>query len=147
MEREAVEIQAFGTQTQKAVPLTHVCEILQARCEEILEMVGMEAKRAGYHELLSAGLVITGGTANLPGIDLLAEKVLGLPARIGVPSAMHGLVESIGDPAYATSVGLLRWAARENATETRQARAGEGGFFLGDAFRKFGEWVRVLLPQ
>ena len=110
-------------------------------------MVGAEAKRAGHLEAISAGLVLTGGTANLPGIDLLAEKVLDLPARIGVPSASHGLVDTIGDPSYATSVGLLQWAVRENIAQIRPARMSEGGFFVAEMFRRVGDWVRVLLPQ
>jgi cell division protein FtsA len=69
------------------VPLIHVCEILQARSEEILEMVALELKRAGYLDKLAAGLVLTGGTSQLRGLAEMAESRLGLPARIGKP---HG---------------------------------------------------------
>ncbi len=144
---ETVELDAFGSERRRSVYRRRICEILQARCEEIIEMVGAEAKRTGHLEVISAGLVLTGGTANLPGIDLLAEKVLDLPARVGVPSASHGLVDTIGDPSYATSVGLLQWAIRENIAQVRPARISEGGFFLADMFRRVGDWVRVLLPQ
>lgn len=144
---EMVELEAFGSERRRPVHRRRICEIVQARCEEILEMVAMEARRAGYHELLSAGLVITGGTANLPGLDLLAEKVLNVPARIGVPVVAHGLVENLGDPSYATAVGLLQWAARENMGEFRTARNGSGGTPFGEFFRRLGDWVRVLLPQ
>lgn len=90
MNSETVEIQAFGTQTQKVVPLGHVCEILQARCEEILEMVGLELKRAGYLDKIAAGLVLTGGGAQLRGLPEVAEAHLGLPAALDVPMATPG---------------------------------------------------------
>jgi cell division protein FtsA len=144
---ETVDLEAFGSERRRSVYRRHICEILQARCEEIIEMVGMEAKRAGQAEMLAAGLVLTGGTANLPGLDLLAEKVLNIPARIGVPKASQGLIDSIGDPAYATAVGLLHWAVRENAPFLKPAGSHSNGFGVGDVFRKVGDWVRVLLPQ
>ena len=54
--------------------------------------------------------MLTGGTVRLPGLDLLAEQVTGLPARIGMPSHIFGLVDELHDPAFATGVGLLQWA-------------------------------------
>ena len=81
---ETVEIQAFGTQTRKDVPLRHVCEILQARAEEILEMIALELKRAGYYDRIAAGLVLTGGASLLRGFPEIAEAKLGIPARLGM---------------------------------------------------------------
>jgi cell division protein FtsA len=146
MNGETVELHAFGTQTQKTVPLMHVCEILQARSEEILEMVALELKRAGYLDKLAAGLVLTGGTSQLRGLAEVAEARLNLPARIGRPHGYFGLSDLIGTPAYATSIGLVEYAlgGRERAAES------QGAHFempVGGIFRRLASLGRALMPQ
>jgi cell division protein FtsA len=123
-----------------------VCQIIQARCEEILEMVVTEAGRATEADLLSAGLVLTGGTARLPALDLLAEQVTRLPARIGMPSRIFGLVDELHDPAFATAVGLLQWAVGEQELSPLRAAA-LGPTPLDGLFKRLGNFFRVLLPE
>ena len=108
--RETIDIEAFGAERQRTYPRRLVCEIIQARCEEILEMIVNEVEVSPDLDLVSAGLVLTGGTARLPASISLAEQVTGMPARIGLPSHIFGLVDELHDPAFATSVGLLQWA-------------------------------------
>ena len=143
---ESVEIQAFGTQTRKSVALIHVCEILQARSEEILEMVALELKRAGYLDKIAAGLVLTGGSSQLRGLAEVAEARLGIPARVGKPHGYSGLSDLIGTPAYATSIGLVEYAlaGRERVSETLGA-----GFELpaGGFLRRIASLGRSLMPQ
>ncbi len=143
---DEVLIEAFGAERQRTYPRRRVCEIIQARVEEILEMVVTEVRRSTDLELVSAGIVITGGTARLPGIDLLAEQVTGLPARVGMPGHIFGLVDELHDPAFATSVGLLQWAvgAQELAPLSRDVM---GPTALDGVFKKISSWVRVLLPE
>ncbi len=143
---ESVELDCFGSERQKSVPRRRLCEILQARCEEILEMVMTEVKRSVHDDIVSAGLVLTGGTAKLRGIDLLAEQVTGLPVRIGIPLHLQGLSETLADPAYATSVGLLQWALNENRLLYGSQRAGPSLAF-GGWLRRVGQWMRVLMPE
>ena len=146
MERDTIEIQAFGTQTQKTVPLAHVCEILQARCDEILEMVGTELKRAGYLDRIAAGLVITGGSSQLRGLPEMAEARLGIPARVGKPHGYSGLSDLIGTPAYATSIGLVEYALGDRV---RTAEPAGMSFEIsgGGIFRRIASWGRALMPQ
>lgn len=120
MANETVEVQVFGTQSTKHIPLHHICDILHARVDEILEMVGLEIKRIGYLDRIAAGLVLTGGTALLRGLPQVAEDRLQLPARLGHPHGYTGLSDLIGTPAYATSIGLVRYALanRERPGET-----------------------------
>lgn len=110
---ESIEIDAFGNDGRLGVHRRRLCEILQARTEEILEMIFNEIRQAGYDEMISAGLVLTGGTSNLSGIAELAEQVLNMPVRIGLPNGVDGLADTLANPAYATSVGLLHWAMRD----------------------------------
>jgi cell division protein FtsA len=143
---EMVDLDCFGSERQKSVPRRRMCEIIQARCEEILEMVMSEVKRAIHDDILSAGMVLTGGTAKLGGLDLLAEQVTGLPVRVGVPRHLQGLSETLADPAYATSVGLLQWALKENGMLYSSQRPGPSLAF-GDLLRRMGKWIRVLMPE
>jgi cell division protein FtsA len=143
---ETIEIEAFGAERQRVYERRMVCQIIQARCEEILEMVVTEAGRATEADLLSAGLVLTGGTARLPALDLLAEQVTRLPARIGMPSRIFGLVDELHDPAFATAVGLLQWAVGEQELSPLRAAA-LGPTPLDGLFKRLGNFFRVLLPE
>ena len=146
LHNESVEIQAFGTQTTKSVSLIHVCEILQARSEEILEMVALELKRAGYLDKIAAGLVLTGGSAQLRGFAEVAESRLGIPARVAKPHGYSGLSDLIGTPAYATSIGLVEYAlaGREHVFEAPSA-----GFEnpAGGILRRIASIGRALMPE
>ncbi|MEX2247151.1 MAG: cell division protein FtsA [Dehalococcoidia bacterium] len=144
--REEITLEAFGAEGSKTELRRRLCEIIQARCEEILEMVTAEVKRTVHDDIISAGIVLTGGTANLAGLDLLAEQVTGWPARVGMPRNLHGLTDSLVDPAYATSVGLLQWAVNE-AEASSWHRAPRASFDLNSIWRRVGNWARVLLPE
>ncbi|KPK48158.1 MAG: hypothetical protein AMJ77_00880 [Dehalococcoidia bacterium SM23_28_2] len=145
---EMVEIDTFGADRRKSVSRRRLTEILQARVEEILEMIYMDVRRAGYDELLAAGLVLTGGSANLAGMDVLAEQVLRMPARIGVPRGLYGLSDILANPAYATSVGLLHWGLNQTQPNGRghgvsQKAHGPSWGWL----RSIGRWFKFLLPE
>jgi len=143
---ETIEIETFGAERQRSYSRRQLCEIVQARVEEILEMIVTDAGRSVELGRVSAGLVLTGGTARLPGIDLLAEQVTGMPARVGVPGGIFGLVDELLDPAYATGVGLLQWAVGAQETPlTLHGRTGPSP--LDGLLKKLGNWFKVLLPE
>ena len=144
-EDEEVEIDAFGAQGHKTVSRRFMAEVLQARSEELFEMVRAEIGRSTQEELLAAGIVLTGGGASLPGIEMLAEEVLQLPARVGRPRHLAGLSDLLHEPAYATSVGLLRWALKEQEIMLRSSPAPVAP--LGGLLRKVAHLMRVVLPQ
>ena len=143
---ETVDTEAFGAERERTYQRRIICEIIQARCEELLEMIVTEVQRATEAELVSAGLVLTGGTARLPNLDLLAEQVTHLPARIGMPGHIFGLVDELHDPAYATGVGLLQWAVGEQEISPVSRRT-SAPTPLDGLFKRIGNLVRVLLPQ
>lgn len=140
---ETVEVPDFTGQNTRTVLRRHLCQIVRARTEEILEMVLMDIKRSGYDSILPAGLVITGGTANLAGLEEVASKVLQMPVRIGAPLGMHGLVDTLKDPAYATGVGLLMWGERHKEALSRHSEPSSRPW---NVFRRFFLWIRELVP-
>jgi cell division protein FtsA len=95
-----------------------LCDIIRARVEEIVRLILLELPRADYETLVPSGLVLTGGSSNLSGIDVLGRDILQLPVRIGVPTNVNGISDTLRDPAYATSVGLMLWGAKYGGTST-----------------------------
>ena len=97
----------------------------------------------GVRRPLPAGVVITGGTASLPGLRDLAARALALPVRVGLPRRLHGLVETISSPAYATSVGLLLWGWGQQSTTVEIGHRATAG---GEWYERVRRWLRVFLP-
>jgi cell division protein FtsA len=95
-----------------------LCDIIRARVEEIIRLIVLELPRSDYETLVPAGLVLTGGSSNLSGIDALGRDILQLPVRVGTPTNVAGITDAIRDPAYATSVGLLLWGTSHKSTPT-----------------------------
>ncbi len=98
-----------------------LCQILQPRVKEIFEFVAAELENSGFmNKIYAGGVVITGGSTLLRGIDLLAQEVLKMPVRIGIPTGITyaGLAPEIESPVYATAVGLALWGI-ENAAEIK----------------------------
>jgi cell division protein FtsA len=147
---EIVEIEAFGGQRTRSVPRRKLAEILQARVEEIFDMVQIDVKRAGFDDMVAAGLVVTGGTAALPGIAELAEMVMRIPVRTGVPKRIHGLADSLNSPAYATSVGLLHWAVLEGgggAHTNGKLDLKIPGVDMSPIVAAASRWLKTLIPK
>jgi cell division protein FtsA len=91
-----------------------LCDIVRARIEEIVRLVMLELPQTEYAQLVPSGLVFTGGSSNLSGIDALARNMINLPVRVGAPTNLTGVPPTLRDPAYATAVGLILWAAKNN---------------------------------
>ena len=138
-------IHPFGEEEATQVSRKVLAHIAEARVEEIFHLVMQEIKRSGYDGLLPAGMVLTGGTANLPGIRSLASEVTGLPVRVAQPEDLVGLVDKLHSPEYSTSIGLLHWAMYTDAALPSSPRGpykkGEGPNW--DSVKSF---FRNLLP-
>jgi cell division protein FtsA len=113
--------------------------VIEARAEEIFRLVLEEIRRSGYEGLLPAGIVLTGGSSQLRGIAKVAQRVLGVPARVARPKNLVGLVDSVQSPAFATSVGLLYWATSGQNIYRPKANRGEFGL-------KIRRFFTELLP-
>ena len=100
------------------VSFQDMCDIIRARVEEIIRLILLELPRAEYETLVPAGLVLTGGGANLSGIETLGREILQLPVRIGTPTNIYGISDSLHNPAYSTGVGLLLWGVKHYGLQT-----------------------------
>ncbi|HSO28096.1 MAG TPA: cell division protein FtsA, partial [Anaerolineales bacterium] len=149
-EGEFFMIKPFGEDELVQISRQELAKIIEARVEEIFDMVVQEIKHSGYDGLLPAGIVLTGGTCMLAGIRQVASRTLGVPARVAHPEKISGMVDRLENPAFATSIGLLRWALLMNDITPHAARrrgrartSQQGG---GVSWEKIKSWLRRLLP-
>ncbi|MBF9255416.1 cell division protein FtsA [Pontibacter sp. 172403-2] len=108
-ENEIVSIPGLRDRTPKEISLKNLAFIIEARMEEIIELVYAEIVRSGFANTLAAGIVITGGGAQMQNLVQLVEYITGMDTRIGYPNEHLGKskVEAVKSPMYATSVGLV----------------------------------------
>jgi cell division protein FtsA len=144
---EAFAVRTFGEDAPVQVSRKELAQIIEARTEEIFALLLQEIKRSGYDGLLPAGMVLTGGSSNLPKIRQLASRVLGLPVRIARPENLIGLTDQLHSPAYSTSVGLLYWALMMNEAITPvQRRSPSRGGGTTIEWTNIWSWLKRLLP-
>ncbi|WP_155818137.1 cell division protein FtsA [Anaerolinea thermophila] len=145
-ENETFSTRIFGEERPVEISRRDLAMIIEARVEEIFDLILQEIKRSGYDGLLPAGVVLTGGSSLLPGIRTLASQVMGLPVRIAKPENLLGLTDQLNSPAYSTSVGLLSWAMMMSETPAaagKRSRKKGGSSEFGDWFKSF---LKRLLP-
>lgn len=104
-----------------------LCHILRVRMEELLKLILLEMPTSDYMTLAPAGLVLTGGCSNMPGLVDLSQATIRMPTRIGEPSGVYGVTDVLNNPAYATGIGLLLWGTRSQS-KTWQSRKRAGIF-------------------
>lgn len=114
---ETIGVPTLGGKKPRRLSRQILCEILQPRSEELFSLVAGEIERCGYEGALSAGVVLTGGGAQLEGLVEIAEQVLDLPVRAGAPSGVGGLVDLVSSASYATPVGILLYGASHRAPQ------------------------------
>ncbi len=136
-DQETVEVPSVSGRKPRVLSRQLLAEIIQPRAEEIFRLVDNDIKRMGYEKSLNSGLVLTGGTALLEGLEEVAEEIFDLPVRRGVPSGLGGLMDRVKTPDYATAVGLLLYG-RDFIRETDGSKSRGRGFFgrFKDMFRE-----------
>ncbi len=109
-DEEPLNIRPFGAETELQVRPSDLALIIGPRVEQMLQMAAQQVEAASVPGLLAAGVVLTGGTAHLPGLRTLATRVLRLPSRIGQPETLAGLPRRLQDTTFAATVGALKLA-------------------------------------
>jgi cell division protein FtsA len=113
-----------GVENGHSASYKQLCNILRARMEELMQLIVAEMPTTDYRSLAPCGLVLTGGSSNLPGLVELAQQVLRMPVRKGVPltAGIYGISDILHDPAYATTLGLILWQVRGKGGSALQLR-------------------------
>jgi cell division protein FtsA len=105
--QEMIEVPGVGDRGSRELSRKTLAEVIEPRVEELYSLVQAELRRSGYEELLSSGIVLTGGSSAMQGMVELGEEIFHMPVRIGQPNYSGGLAEVVRNPRYSTGVGLL----------------------------------------
>ncbi len=119
---ETIEVPGMGGRTPRKLPRQILGEILEPRMEEIFTLIQREVYRAGMEKIITSGVVLTGGTSLLDGGVEIAESIFNLPARLGKPRGISGLVDVVNNPMYATGVGLVIYGAKNQPSKKFRIR-------------------------
>jgi len=137
---DVIEVPGVGERGARKLSRQMLAEVIEPRIEELYTLAQAELRRSGFEELLSSGIVLTGGSALLAGMIELGEEVFHLPVRIGVPAYVGGLADVVRSPRYATAVGLLL-EGREQFLRIEQSRAQGGG--LTNVAGRMKQWFKA----
>jgi cell division protein FtsA len=141
-----IDLAKMDKQEEGKVSTKHVAEIVQARLEELFEMVNKELKSINRDGQLPSGAVLTGGGAKLPGIVDLAKKELRLPVIIGLPGQVATVIDRVNDPAFATGVGLVLWGNEFLLGSSRNVNKFARKVLENDTVNKVRKWFKSFLP-
>ncbi len=126
---ERIEVPGVGGRPPREVSRDVLAAIIEPRMEEIFQLTLREIQRSEFADLLTTGMVITGGGAMIQGACELAEQVFDLPVKLGIPMGVAGLSDEVSTPVFATAVGLLHYAMQEGHGRGRRLLSSGNGLF------------------
>lgn len=138
---ETIEVPSVGGRPPRILSREILSEIVEPRVEEIFAYVAREIEDSGCEDLIAGGVVITGGTTILDNMPELAEEVLGVPVRRGMPRDVGGLVDVVRNPKFATGVGLVEYGA--TAAERAPFQRDTQGMY-GKLMGRMRQWVAAM---
>lgn len=114
-DEETIEVPSIGERSPRKISMQSLSEIIEPRYEELMLLVQAELRRSGYEDLITAGVVLTGGSSKVKGLIELAEEIFHIPVRVGIPQHVAGLTDVVQNPIYATGVGLLLYGKEHHS--------------------------------
>ncbi len=138
--QEMIEVPGVGDRPSRKLSRQTLAEVIEPRVEELYSLVQAELRRSGFEELLSSGVVITGGSGAMEGMVELGEEVFHMPVRLGLPSYSEGLSEVIRNPRYSTGVGLLMAGVSQH--ERQKIEKMQNGSFK-HVFERMRKWFET----
>jgi cell division protein FtsA len=135
---QMIEVPGIGERALRTMSRQTLAEVIEPRVEELYALVQQALRESGFEELLSSGVVITGGSAVMQGMVELGEEILHMPVRVGVPQYAGGLAEVARAPRFATAVGLLM----EGASQMQQGKLSRQSGSVKAVLTRMREWFQ-----
>ena len=135
---EMIEVPGIGDRGPRVMSRQTLAEVIEPRVEELFSLVQQVLRESGFEELLSSGVVLTGGSAVMQGMVELGEEIFHMPVRVGVPKYSGGLADVVRNPRYATAVGLLL----EGVQQIRQGQSSRQDGSVRAVFGRMREWFQ-----
>lgn len=146
--KEEINLSEFDDNENENVSLKYVSEIIEARLQEIFDMIDkklIEIERSG---LLPAGIILTGGGAKLPGMIDLAKREFRLPAALGMPQKINTAIDKVNDLSFTTAIGLALWGyeleKQKNTGKLPFKLPNLGG--VRETVNKVKSWIKKIVP-
>jgi len=136
---EMIEVPGVGDRGPRELSRQTLAEVIEPRVEELYSLIQRELRSSGLEELLSSGIVITGGSSLMKGMVELGEEVFHMPVRVGLPNYSGPLAEVVRNPRYSTGMGLLM-AGLDQVKRDRHARIQGAGF--KEIFERMKGWFK-----
>jgi cell division protein FtsA len=136
---EMIEVPGVGDRGPRELSRQTLAEVIEPRVEELYSLIQRELRSSGLEELLSSGIVITGGSSLMKGMVELGEEVFHMPVRVGLPNYSGALAEVVRSPRYSTGMGLLM-AGLDQVKRDRHARIQGAGF--KEIFERMRGWFK-----
>ena len=137
--RAVVEVPGVDGRDARQLSLQTLAEVIEPRVVELYEFVLNELRRSGMEEMIASGIVVTGGSAMMRGMVELGEEIFHMPVRLGMPRYVGGLSEVVGNPRYATGVGLVLMG-KQQVERHLQGQMESGSF--GRVLEKMKSWFQ-----
>jgi cell division protein FtsA len=136
---DVIEVPGVGDRDPRQMSRQTLAEVIEPRVEELYSLIQRELRASGFEELLSSGIVLTGGSAGMAGMVELGEEVFHMPVRLGVPNYSGGLAEVVRNPRFSTGVGLLI-SALEQKKRDEHSRLQSAN--IKGIFEKMASWFK-----
>ena len=140
---ETIEVPAVSGGKPRVLSRQILGEILEPRVEEIFSLIHSDLVRSGYEDVISSGIVVTGGSAELPGVVEIAEQIFNAPSKLGYPQFIGGLKDVVNKPMYATAVGLVIYGAHRRK-ETKNFRIRDTNIF-NRVMSRMKRWFKEVI--
>jgi cell division protein FtsA len=135
---EMIEVPGIGDRGPRVMSRQTLAEVIEPRVEELFSLVQQVLRESGFEELLSSGVVLTGGSSVMRGMVELGEEIFHMPVRVGVPRYAGGLADVVRSPRYATAVGLLL----EGVQQVRQGQLSRQDGSMRAVLARMREWFQ-----
>ncbi|BBE49805.1 Cell division protein FtsA [Ferriphaselus amnicola] len=134
-----IEVPGVGERGTRMLSRQTLAEVIEPRIEELYSLVQAELRRSGYEDLLSSGIVITGGSSAMQGMVELGEEIFHMPVRLGTPRYVGGLSDVVRTPRYSTGVGLLLYGLENHLQHSEHKMQTKS---VGDVLGKMRAWFQ-----
>ncbi len=117
---DMIDVAAVGDRKSRQISKKLLAEVIEPRYEELFYLIKEELQRSGFEQLIASGIVFTGGSSKMRDAIDLAEDIFKIPVRLGAPQFVHGMIDVVNNPIYATGVGLLLYGHHNQCTKNTE---------------------------
>lgn len=142
--RGEIDLSELVGEPDYVIPRKQLIRVIDARAHELLDIVGNELKKVSKRSILPAGIVLSGGGVNLPGLAILAKDKLRLPVRVARSVHFEGMAEVVDDPAFSVAAGVVLWGMEQEPVGYRGRSSAQSG--SGGTTKKILDWFKNFMP-